>query len=220
MGFQIKRLVKKISGAVTLAVVLSTLTGCVDWKGKYEICLTEKENLEALFDGSQHALTDCQNEKMALSSQVQSMRIQQASASKPIAAPKRQMGFSGEDVSFDSRRGTITVTLPNATLFDSGSIGLKSAAKSRLKSIAKEIMRKHDGKEISVVGHTDTDPIRKSKWKDNWQLSTERSLAVTRYLLSQGLEAKQMVASGRGQYNPIGQTKSKNRRVEIVVHTY
>jgi len=211
------RLKKSLCGVVVFCV-LFTVSGCTNWEEQYAMCSAENENLEALNYGANQALNDSQNEKLALQAQLQSLRNQSVVAEKK--APKPNYGFNGEDVSYDKKHGTITVTLPNATLFDSGSIKLKKVAKSRLNGIAREIKNKFSDKKISVVGHTDTDPIKKSKWTDNWQLSTERSLSVTRYLLSQGITGNQIVASGRGKYNPIGKTKSKNRRVEIVVHTY
>ena len=121
---------------------------------------------------------------------------------------------------FDPKKGTITVALASDVLFDSGKAILKSESKSKLNRIAGIIKQQYAGKEIGVVGHSDTDPIRKSKWKDNWELSCERALAVTRYLIEQGIPAKQLAASGRSEYHPVGSTKSQNRRVEIVVHMY
>lgn len=185
--------------------------GCGKWKEKYNACNAELENLEALFDGSQQALQSCESEKNQLA---QMLDAERNKATREATALEREGGV------YDSARGTITVTLENEVLFSSGKVSLKSASKTRLKRISDIIKREHGGNEVWVVGHTDTDPIRKSKWKDNWQLSTERSLAVTRYLMSQGVSAKQLVAAGRGEHQPIGSSKSKNRRVEIIVHTY
>ena len=72
-----------------------------------------------------------------------------------------------------------------------------------------------------MVGHTDTDPLKatKDKYKDNWELSAERALAVTRYLVSQGVAAEALTAAGRGEFHPL-ESKAKSRRVEIVVNMY
>ncbi len=77
---------------------------------------------------------------------------------------------------------------------------------------------------VDIVGHTDSDPIKKSGWKDNWQLSSERALAVLRYLNSKGMRADQIRAVAAGSAKPIASNsssdgKSRNRRVEIVVRT-
>ena len=76
---------------------------------------------------------------------------------------------------------------------------------------------------IDIVGHTDTDPIKKSKWKDNWELSAQRSLAVVRYLISKGIPKETILEVGRGESQPVASNstesgKAKNRRVEIVEH--
>lgn len=216
------QLISKTICAFVMLGALITISGCTNFEEKYNLCAAERENLEALYEGSDLALNDSKAINISLEGQNRSLlaQLKTAKAVSVATSAMPTLGFNGEDVKYDASRGTITVTLSNATLFDSGSIRIKTAAKSRLKGIVREIIKRYSDKEISVIGHTDTDPIKKSKWKDNWQLSTERSLSVTRYLLSQGLKPDQLVASGRGQFDPIGKSKSKNRRVEIVVHAY
>jgi chemotaxis protein MotB len=76
---------------------------------------------------------------------------------------------------------------------------------------------------ILFVGHTDSDPIRKSKWKDNWELSAQRALSVVRYLIAKGIDKEKIRAVGCGATKPVASNstrsgKARNRRVEIVVH--
>jgi chemotaxis protein MotB len=85
------------------------------------------------------------------------------------------------------------------------------------------LRQKYAGKHIDVVGNTDSEPIKKSAWKDNWELSAERALSVTRYLIERGIAADRVRAVGCGEARPIASNataagKGKNRRVEIVVH--
>jgi chemotaxis protein MotB len=113
--------------------------------------------------------------------------------------------------------------LPNEILFDSGKAELKRATSAELDHILTVLKQKYVGKQIDVVGHTDTDPIQKSKWKDNWELSAQRALTVTRYLIERGIPEDQIRAVGRGASQPVASNatasgKAKNRRVEIVVH--
>ncbi len=186
------------------------LPGCGEWEEKYKACRAELDNLEALFNGSQQALQDCEAAKMRLSQLLESER------NKP--AQRQQTSLEKAGGVYDASRGTITVTLSTNVLFDSGKAVLKSSSKSNLNNISGIIKREHGGSEVWVIGHTDSDPIKKSKWKDNWQLSTERALAVTRHLIGTGVSAKQLVAGGRGEHKPVGSSKSKNRRVEIMVY--
>ena len=112
------------------------------------------------------------------------------------------------------------IAIPGSVLFKSGKVTLRRESKNVLSKIASEITGNFAGKDIYVFGHTDTDPIKKSKWKDNRQLSTERSLAVVRYLQTQSVSPKSLVACGCGEHRPMTSNssssgRSKNRRVEI-----
>lgn len=210
---------RKIWWTVTGLLVLATsVGGCGKCKTQLDSCIAERENLQALFDGSQAAFDDCQGRQNSCEQQV-AMLQQQLREKQAIAKQQFDAGFGNERVDIDRQRGTITVTIESGVLFDPGKVTIKSAAKQRLDNIASVIKQKYVDRDISVVGHTDTDPIKKSKWKDNWQLSTERSLAVTRYLINRGVKAARLAAAGRGEYHPLG-TKAASRRVEIVVHMY
>ncbi len=77
-----------------------------------------------------------------------------------------------------------------------------------------------------VVGHTDDVPIGKKFrqiFPSNWELSSARALAVTRYLQERGGLAPEFLAAvGRAHYCPLVpndsvENRRKNRRVEIVI---
>jgi chemotaxis protein MotB len=128
------------------------------------------------------------------------------------------------DVRFDAAAGTITVTLENTLLFSSGKATLKKTTISELDHIRSVIRQRYASMPIDIVGHTDTDPIKKSKWKDNWELSAQRSLSVLRYMQSKGMNADMIRAVAAGSSRPVASNsnasgKARNRRVEIVVRT-
>lgn len=204
-------LLKSALAVVTLCFV----AGCENWQQKYEACNAEYENLQALFDGAQQSLSECQVNNANLERQLIAERNKAREAAQ--AAQRQPGGLERMGAQVDAQRGTITLPLASDVLFDSGKVTLKGGIQSKLADIAHIINREHPGKEVWVIGHTDTDPIRKSKWKDNWQLSTERGLAVTRFLIEKGVSAKNLVAAGRGEHHPAGNSKAKSRRVEIVV---
>ena len=92
--------------------------------------------------------------------------------------------------------GGAMIAIPGSVLFSSGKVTLRRDSKSIMSRIASEIQSNFSGKDIYVFGHTDTDPIKKSKWQDNRQLSSERALAVVRHLQSRGVSPSSLVACG------------------------
>ncbi|HSV15269.1 MAG TPA: OmpA family protein [Tepidisphaeraceae bacterium] len=139
----------------------------------------------------------------------------------PVApgAPPPDPAIAGIETSYDAKAGTMTVNLPGDVLFDVGKADLKASAKTTLNKIAAALKRDYQGKPVRVEGHTDADPIRatKDQWEDNLDLSLGRAAAVSRYLEQQGVSPKLVTTSGFGEHRPRGNTKAKNRRVEIVV---
>jgi chemotaxis protein MotB len=208
-------------------VLLSCLTlffllpGCTNWKKKYEGLNVENENTRGLLERER-------TEKGQLAEQVTQGQQTIDELQKQIGvlkkSPAEATGFGpGYDVKFNAAEGTITVTLPDAILFDSGKAELKKASIAELDHIQSVVRDKYAGRQIDVVGHTDTDPIKKSKWADNLELSAQRALTVSRYLIKRGISDDKIRAIGCGESRPIASNataagKTKNRRVEIVVH--
>ncbi|NLX14225.1 MAG: OmpA family protein [Phycisphaerales bacterium] len=115
--------------------------------------------------------------------------------------------------------GGAMISIEGTILFDSGKATLKSTAKQTLDQMAQAIQSNYAGYEIWVFGHTDSQPIRYSGWKDNLQLSCERAAAVIRFLQSQGAN-QEMVACGWGTQRPVAENvdakgRQHNRRVEV-----
>jgi chemotaxis protein MotB len=202
-------------------VSILMLSGCTDWKKKYEALNVEHQNLKGLLE-RERAEKGQLSDQMAKDQQIMADLQKQILEKKRTAADATGFG-EGYDVSFDAAAGTVTVTLSDSILFDSGKANLKNSTSKELDHIYSVLRDKYAGRNIDVVGHTDTDPIKKSKWADNWELSAERALAVSRYLIQKGINESKIKAVGCGPARPIASNsnssgKQKNRRVEIVVH--
>lgn len=204
-------------------VAISLMSGCTDYKKKYDYLNVEHQNLKGRYEtleGERQQLAD------RIAQDQQTIDELQRQIEELNKTPADATGFGeGYDVAFDAAAGTITVTLPNTILFDSGKASLKSATSTELDHILSVIKQKYADKDIDVVGHTDTDPIVKTKdlWKDNLELSAQRALSVARYLTSHGIPEKQVRAAACGSARPVASNanaagKAKNRRVEIVVN--
>jgi len=213
------RFVRKSIVPLIVVTSLAWLSGCTDYKKKYDYLNVEHQNLRGRYEILESEREDLAHRVVQDQQTIDELRRQIEELNK---TPAQATGFEGMDVAFDAAAGTITVTLPNTILFDSGKAELKSATSKELDQIVSVIKQKYASKDIDVVGHTDTDPIQKSPWKDNLALSSERSMSVARYLVKHGIADKQVRAVGCGSTRPIASNatadgKAKNRRVEIVV---
>ncbi len=105
-------------------------------------------------------------------------------------------------------------------LFPSGKAEISKMGESVLGQLL-PALKEHE-QVIRVDGHTDSDPIVRSKWKTNMRLSAERAMAVMDFLTGQGLPAERLFLSAFGPYRPAiaeeeSSSKRQNRRVEILL---
>jgi chemotaxis protein MotB len=150
--------------------------------------------------------------------------------------------------SFSVQRGTkgVQITISSGAIFDVNKAEIKPDIANVLRDIGNmvrdsrlmniqsdpelsafaEAIRRGGGKlnvEIRVEGHTDSDPVRSGEYKNNWELSSARALAVVQFLSKNtGIPEKVFSALGYGPYQPIASNtteggKAKNRRVEIFI---
>ncbi len=144
-------------------------------------------------------------------------RLRAGAAAPTVNQPSATTGFEGIlDVTSERSGNLVTVSVASDILFASGKIDLKDTAKKTLSDVAGVLNAKYGGKTIRVEGFTDTDPIKKSGWKDNLDLSLQRAAAVHRYLQQRGINPARMEAVGKGEWHPLS-SKTASRRVEIVV---
>lgn len=195
---------RMVAVAMLAVLGLTVLTGCNQKvKAEREALYAQNKEYEDLL-----AQLRAENERL---------RAQPAPAPPPMQPAAANTGFSDiADVDVIQGNGMVTVRIPGDVLFASGKADLKSASKTTLKKIANVLETDYSGQTIRVEGYTDSDPIKKSKWKDNMELSIARASAVQSYLQQQGVPAGQMQVVGFGAAKPQA-TKAKSRRVEIVV---
>ncbi len=107
-----------------------------------------------------------------------------------------------------------------ASLSSSGHEQVAGVARM-LSDIADEIPNEIDWM-IRVDGHTDNTPLSGSgRYRDNWELSQARALAVVRYMIDElGFPADRLAAAGFADTRPVdeadtAESRARNRRIEL-----
>ncbi|MGB0717169.1 MAG: OmpA/MotB family protein [Phycisphaerae bacterium] len=136
-------------------------------------------------------------------------------ANQPEPAP-RELAAPG----WTTVPGGAMISVPGNVLFAPGRVEIRNEARRSLESIISAVNGQYSDKQILVFGHTDNTPIKRSGWKDNWELSSERALSVVRYLTKKGVGASRLAACGCGEFRPVAgnsanNERARNRRVEI-----
>jgi chemotaxis protein MotB len=159
-------------------------------------------------------------------SRLEELRRAQAAAEarsalfRDLALKLKHMIDTG-DLQIMLRSGRMVLVLPNDVLFDSGRANLKPTGKETLGQIANALAT-ISGRRFQVSGHTDNEPIHYSGFSSNWQLSSERALAVVGLMIQSGMRADTLSAAGYGEFDPVAgnetsEGKAKNRRIEITL---
>lgn len=121
-----------------------------------------------------------------------------------------------------SDRGLV-ITFVAEVLFDSGKAKLREEAYQTLDKVGNVVNTTVRDLNVGIEGHTDNEPIKRSGWKSNWELSSARATSVLHYLIDQnGVSPERLSATGYGEFRPVVSNDSrenmqKNRRVEIVI---
>jgi len=209
-------------GPLLLAAALA-MTGCNNNKQDEVSVLTEENRaLQQMLDDRNRALEASDSERRQ-----QSMRLSDLERQLAAAPTGGQSGaFAGDPTGFEaisgvtSERGPgmVRVRVEGDVLFDSGRSVLKDSAKRTLNQVASVLNSNYGGMQISVEGHTDIDPIRRSGFKSNYHLGFERAWSVREYLISRGVAGDRIALKSFGPNDPQA-TKAASRRVEVIVQT-
>ncbi len=114
----------------------------------------------------------------------------------------------------------LVLAMPEKLLFESGKADIKQEGLKVLDTLTKILGKLQ--KQITIDGHTDSDPIRTFQFESNWHLSVQRALNVGYAMMIKGLPETNLSIRGYGAEKPIENNstvigKTKNRRVEIVI---
>lgn len=207
-------------GMLALLSTAILLMGCADPKdkkiaelnGELDRLRTDLANRDRQVNDLTTSDEDAQKSIRDLNTRIAEMRDQMAKAQAAGAesGEGKWIGMPGFDM----------LSIPGEVLFDSGKSVLKPGGRTTMDRIASDIRARYSDRDVYVFGHTDNEPIRKSGWKDNWQLGSERALSAVRYLVAAGIPASRLIQANCGEYRPRVPnsslaSKRQNRRVEF-----
>lgn len=208
----------RLLGMGLLAASMIALGGCQsELQTENQLLLEENQALRAQLHDRNTALESANMTARERDMEAARLRRELEDSRQRPGMGAGQTGFEGiSGVTGTYGAGEVTASIESDVLFDSGSANLKAGAKQSLDRVASVLNGQYSGRTIRIVGHTDTDPIRRSGHKSNHHLGFERAYAVREYLVSRGVSPNRVYLASFGPDRPAG-TKPQSRRVEIVV---
>jgi chemotaxis protein MotB len=175
---------------------------------------------------SDKRVSAAQQNLKATQAELEQLRVQRAEAERRLEMVKeltskfKKMIDDGK-LNVLVRGDRMIVKMPAEVLFESGSAELSPDGQATLKEIA-GVLKSDPSRKLMVAGHTDNQPIADAKYRSNWQLSAERAVMVTEFLVNVGIRPTNLVAAGYSQHDPVGDNRSvggrrDNRRIELVI---
>ena len=208
------------SGGWTCCLALASLllsSGCVSQKTLQEY----QDEVRLLREERTNLKKENRNLRMQLDSYEAALADANAQLTELPEARYDELDDLG--IEYGSRNGQFFISIPSEITFASGKAELSRGGKEALRAVARRLLEDHPGGDYWIEGHTDSDPIKKSSWGSNRDLSVARGMAVLHFLVEEcNVPDDSCVVAGHGQYNPLAandskEGKAKNRRVEIVV---
>lgn len=152
----------------------------------------------------------------------------QAEVGKRRAEEQRRMALE-QALAVPLASGRVTLNngrigISGSVLFALNSDQLQPEGRQVLKSLAAPLAAYLAGRDemLMVSGFTDDKPVRDSnrQFADNWELSAQRALTVTRALIDEGVPSSSVFAAAFGHEQPVASNadadgRARNRRVEM-----
>jgi len=152
-----------------------------------------------------------------------SRQLDELNQTKRLLEERLSSEINDQQVKLQMMDKGLVISFVADVIFDSGKAKIKPEAYAVLDKVARVLTENVPQLNVGIEGHTDNVPVKLSKWKSNWELSSARSLSVLHYLADKkGISPDRLSAIGYGEYHPVGSNDTRvgrqaNRRVEIVI---
>ena len=220
---------------VVIALAGMTLPGCVTASEYYELedelakTQSELAYMRDTLEKAEQMLTDVDLDRediARLQAELAAAQQQNDDMVAQLQSMRSQAGvFEGVGLTVAQypAEGLYGYRAEGDVFFTSGSDQLTTKGKKALDMVVAEL-KKVDAP-IRIDGHTDIDPVKKTKEKypaGNIELGAKRAISVREYLISKGIPASRIAVASFAEHRPVvngktAEAKAKNRRVEIML---
>jgi chemotaxis protein MotB len=204
----------RIATVLTLCSGLVLSTGCV-----------KKSEYEAL--QAQYEAALAKEDKLTKTVAMQDAEISALESDFNALAEIFAEEIENQELQLEQLVDGIEVAIPSDVMYKSGSASpeVGSEGLEYAKRLA-EFLAENDYF-VSVVGHTDNQKISPKlakKYRSNWELAGARAAGVARFLVTNGMDPTQLVASSRGKFDPVASNdtpegRAQNRRIQIILRS-
>ncbi len=163
------------------------------------ILFFETEKKTGKFDEPQKVL-------QRLKSLVTITNLESESTDEPMPTQTNEKSQTNLETVFalgHSAPNTLDIVLLTTSMFKPGLAEMTRDGIATIEAVTNNIKMMSDTSLIEVEGHTDSSPIKGSRFADNWELSTARATSVVRLLEKNGLPPSRMRASGLAHFQPL-----------------
>ena len=176
--------------------------------------LAQLDQKSAALSEKDEALRSRANRLRELQSRIdnQSMLVQNLRKSVTDAL----VNFNSDELTVSMKEGQVQVTLSDDLLFESASSKIDPKGKKAIGKLA-VVLKNDPSIRITIVGHTDSIPIKTTRYKDNWDLSVDRAASIVRVLTEEyGIPGDRIQATGKSSYFPLEDNKTKEGRAKNI----
>jgi len=223
-------------------VVAALAAGCRTNTDRIRVLEAERADAERRNNELKHAQAELRAEKIRAEGEAESQRARLEALEAQLEIARTPTNGEGPDTEpvvridveklgeelgegakvYERDDGGATIVLASDVTFTAGRADLNRQAQETLRRVAEKLKETSGYNRLRIEGHTDSDPIRKSGWRDNRELSLARASKVRMFLVAQGIGEDVMSVEGHGAARPIASNtssagKARNRRVEIVL---
>lgn len=217
-------MIRKLAAAGLLAFVVTAAIGCASGPGletRVEELTRENEDYTRKNTQLEGKLAACEAKCQTLERELSGRKGSSGKSGERTNEYQLPEDLEKSGIRMRTRGNEAVIEIPTDLFFSSGSAVLSGGGEKAIGSVSDMLRKQYPSGLIRIEGHTDSDPIRKtkSKFHCNLDLGFERAHQVAHHLIEKGkLDPKRITCETYGDIDPRdAKNKAKNRRVEIVI---